>query len=83
MKKKTDYKSAPKDISEGIVSSKIIEDILPPPENLVKKEENVKVTILLSKKSINFFKNKADKIGVPYQTMIKSVLDRYTSHYQK
>ncbi len=83
MKKKINYKSAPKGISEGIISSKIIEDVLPPPEKLIKKEDNIKVTILLSKKSINFFKSKAEKIGVPYQTMIKSVLDRYTSHYQK
>ena len=82
MKKKINYKNAPKDISDAIISSKIIEDILPPPEKLVKKEENVKITILLSKDSVKFFKERAKKIGIPYQTMIKSVLDRYTTHYQ-
>ena len=82
MKKKIVYKSAPNDISDAIVSSKIIDDFLPAPERLLKKEDNVKITILLSKNSITFFKEKAKKIGVPYQTMIKTVLDKYTSHYQ-
>ena len=82
MKKKIVYKSAPNDISDAIVSSKIIDDFLPAPERLLKKEDNVKITILLSKNSITFFKEKAKKVGVPYQTMIKTVLDKYTSHYQ-
>ena len=82
MKKKVIYKSAPKDISDAIISSKIIDDFLPEPEKLIKKEDNVKITILLSKNSIRFFKEKAKKVGVPYQTMIKTVLDKYTAHYQ-
>lgn len=82
MNKKTKYKSASKNIAESINVSEIIEDFLPPPEKLIKKEENVKITILLSKKSIEFFKEKAKKLGVPYQAMIKTVLDKYTSHYQ-
>ncbi|MBN1619664.1 BrnA antitoxin family protein [candidate division WOR-3 bacterium] len=82
MKKKTAYKNAPKNLSEAIIASKVIEDFLPAPENLVKKEETVKITILLSKKSIDFFKKKAKKTGVPYQTMIKTVLDKYTLHYK-
>ncbi|MBN2077470.1 MAG: BrnA antitoxin family protein [Spirochaetes bacterium] len=82
MKKKTAYKSAPKEITDAIISSRIIDDFLPAPEHLVKKDDTVKITIQLSKNSINFFKEKARKIGVPYQTMIKTVLDRYTSHYQ-
>ncbi len=82
MKKKIIYKTAPNGISDAIISSKIIEDFLPAPENLLKKEDNIKITILLSKSSIKFFKEKAKKIGVPYQTMIKTVLDKYTTHYQ-
>ncbi len=82
MKKKIVYKSAPKDISDAIISSRIIDDFLPAPEKLLTKDDNIKITILLSKNSINFFKEKAKKIGVPYQTMIKTVLDKYTSHYQ-
>jgi predicted DNA binding CopG/RHH family protein len=82
MKKKIRYRTAPEDISNAIKVSEIIEDFLPAPEKLVKKEDNVKITILLSKNSITFFKEKAKRIGVPYQTMIKTVLDKYSSHYR-
>ena len=83
MKKKTNYKSAPPELTESIMSSESIGDFLPPPELLIKKEENVKITISLSKSSVAFFKEKAKKAGIPYQTMIKTVIDRYSSHYQK
>ncbi len=82
MKKRTTYKSAPDDISKAIAVSEAIEDFLPAPELLIKKEDTVKVTILLSKNSVDFFKHHARKTGVPYQTMIKVVLDRYASHYR-
>lgn len=82
MKKKIRYKTAPRDISDAILVSDVIEDFLPSPENLVKKEDTVKITILLSKPSVDFFKEKAGKLGVPYQTMIKTILDRYTAHYR-
>jgi predicted DNA binding CopG/RHH family protein len=82
MKKKISYRTAPENISNAVKVSEIIEDFLPAPEKLVKKEDNVKITILLSKNSITFFKEKAKKIGVPYQTMIKTVLDKYSSHYR-
>jgi hypothetical protein len=38
---------------------KIIKDFLPAPEDLVLKEETVKVTLSLSKESVEFFKNTA------------------------
>ena len=82
MKKKINYKSAPKDISDAIMSAKIIDDFLPSPEKLVKKEKTLKVTILLNEDIVSFFKDKAKKIGVPYQTMINAVLNKYTSHYR-
>ena len=82
-KKKPAYKSAPADLADVIMSSEIIDDFLPAPELLVKKEESVKITISLSKSSVDFFKEKAKKTGVPYQTMIKTVIDMYSSHYQK
>ena len=81
MKKAYKYKSAPENISEAITVSERISDFLPPPEKLIRKEETMKVTIALSKSSVNFFKQKSRETGVPYQTMIKSVLDRYAKHY--
>lgn len=83
MTKKIIYKKAPKNIADAISSAQIIQDFLPPPEQLIKKEDNVKVTIVVSKNSINFFKENAQKVGIPYQKMIKTVLDQYTHFYQK
>lgn len=83
MRKKTAYKSTTADLTDAILSSERIEDFLPSPELLVKKEDNVKITISLSKSSVDFFKEKAKKAGIPYQVMIKTVIDRYSSHYQK
>ena len=83
MKKKTAYKETPDDMKKAIAVSEIIEDFLPSPELLVKKEDTVKVTILLNRSSVEFFKTQAKKTGVPYQTMIKAVLDRYSSHYNR
>ena len=82
MKKKTSYRSAPKEIAEAIESSQRIDDFLPSPEELVEKEENVRITISLSKRSIEFFKDNAEKLGVPYQVIIRTVLDKYSAHYQ-
>ncbi|WP_084695326.1 CopG family transcriptional regulator [Leptospira broomii] len=83
MKKKIKYTDAPSSISSSIKSSVVVEDFLPPPNKLILKEENSKVTIILSKKSISFFKDQSKKSGIPYQTMIKKVLDLYTDHYSK
>ncbi|MCR1795922.1 toxin-antitoxin system antitoxin subunit [Leptospira sp. id769339] len=48
---------------------------------MVLKEDSSRITIVLSKKSISFFKEESKRSGVPYQTMIKRVLDLYTEHY--
>jgi spore coat polysaccharide biosynthesis protein SpsF (cytidylyltransferase family) len=81
MKKKITYEKAPDGIDEAIFTSKRLEDILPSPDKLVKKEETVKVTISLSQKSVKFFKKRAEKQGVPYQNMIKSLIDKYADYY--
>ena len=62
---------------------KIIKDFLPPPDQLVLKEDKVKVTISLSKGSVDFFKKEAKKQRTSYQKMIRQVIDFYTSQYQK
>ena len=78
---KNKYSSAPKDIAEAILTSERIEDFLHPPEKLVKKEKEIKITLNLNKSSIEFFKVKAQKTGVPYQKIIKKVLDVYANRY--
>ncbi len=59
---------------------KVVEDFLPSPEELALKDETVKVTIALSKTSIDFFKNEARKHNTQYQKMIRRLLDEYASH---
>lgn len=62
---------------------KRVKDFLPPPDKLILKEENVKVTIALKKDSIDFFKEEAKKHNTSYQKMIRQVIDWYASHYKK
>lgn len=76
MKKKTKY------TDETLGPVQIVKDFLPPPEALVLRDEPVKVTMLLSKSIIDFFKSQAKKLGVPYQTMIRRVLDLYATQYR-
>ena len=77
MKKKIKYSN------EKIGEVEIIKDFLPKPEDLVFKEDTVKVTLNLSKSSIEFFKEIAQKHGSQYQKVIRNLLDRYTSHYSQ
>lgn len=66
---------------EPIRKIKIVADFLPSPKDLVLKEETAKITISLTKSSIDFFKKEATKHHTHYQTMIRSLIDQYTSHY--
>jgi predicted DNA binding CopG/RHH family protein len=62
---------------------KIINDFLPPPEDLVMKEETIKVTLSLSKSSVDYFKDLAEKKHTQYQKMIRILLDKYAAHYHR
>ena len=57
MKKDLKYEEAPEKIREALLEVNQFENVLPPPELLIPKEETKKVTISLSKKSIDFFKS--------------------------
>ena len=63
------------------INAKIIVDFLPPPEQLSFREEGVKITIALSKKSIEFFKSEASKFHTQYQRMIRKLIDTYVDTY--
>lgn len=75
MKKKINY------TGEKIGEVKVIKDFLPKPEDLILKEDTVKVTLNLSKASIDFFKGLAKKHDSQYQKIIRTLLDNYTSIY--
>jgi predicted DNA binding CopG/RHH family protein len=66
--------------NEPIGKVKVVSDFLPSPEELVLKDETIKVTIALSKTSVDFFKNKAKKHKTQYQKMIRRLLDEYAAH---
>jgi len=68
---------------ENIGNVKVIPDFLPSPENLVMKEDTEKVTLSLTKSSIDFFKMAAKKNHTQYQKMIRNLLNHYASHHQK
>lgn len=75
MKKKIKYSNV------KIGDIEVIKDFLPKPEELFFKEDTVKVTLNLSKSSIDFFKGLARKHRSQYQKVIRNLLDNYTSHY--
>ena len=56
---------------------RVLKDFLPAPEALVPREENVKVTLSLSRRSVDYFKRAAKTRRVPYQRMIRALVDAY------
>lgn len=61
----------------------IVPDFLPPPEELAKARTTNKISIGLDQSSIDFFKEEAKKHGVPYQRMIRNLLDEYVRAHKK
>lgn len=76
MKTKVNYTDEP------IGEVQVIQDFLPSPDKLAFKEDQVKVTIGLSKSSVDFFKQEAKKHHTPYQKMIRKLLDLYAAQHQ-
>ena len=68
---------------ERLGKLKIVPDFLPRPEDLVFREEGVKVTIALSKRSVEFFKDEARRHNTQYQRMIRRLLDAYAEHHSR
>ena len=62
---------------EPIGKVEIVPDFLPSPAELAFREEGTKVTLALSKKSVDFFKSQASKHHTQYQCMIRRLLDSY------
>lgn len=76
MKKKIKYTDEP------IGKIKILKDFLPKPDELALKEDKIKITLHLSKASVDYFKKEAEKRHVHYQTMIRVLIDEYAEHYR-
>jgi predicted DNA binding CopG/RHH family protein len=76
MKKKIKYTDEP------LGDVKVMDDFLPPPHELAFKEDQVKVTIGLTKSTVDFFKLEAQKHHTQYQKMIRRLLDLYVARHQ-
>ena len=66
---------------EALGEIKLVRDFLPSPDALVKKEETIKVTLMLTKDSVEFFKKEAEEQHTQYQKMIRSLIDIYAQTY--
>lgn len=77
MRSKITYKNEP------MGKVRVVADFLPTPEQLAFKEENVKVTIALSKTSLDFFKEQAGLHQTAYQKMIRNLLDAYALQHTR
>lgn len=76
-------KSKIKYTDEPMGKLRVVNDFLPAPEELVFKEENVKITMALSKSSVDFFKSEASKHHTSYQAMIRRLVDLYASQHAR
>ena len=66
---------------EPLGKPRVIRDFPPPPEELEFKEEGVRITITLSKSSVEFFKKAAQRYHTPYQKMIRNLIDAYVARH--
>ena len=67
--------------NEPLGKLEVVPDFLPRPEDLVFRDDGVKVTLALSKRSVEFFKTQAQKHNTQYQRMIRRLLDAYAEHH--
>ena len=73
MKNKIKYTNEP-------IEAKLIKDFLPNPEELILKDKKKRITLMLTEKSVNFFKTEAKKYKASYQSMIRRLLDFYAAN---
>ena len=69
--------------NEPIGEPKVIRDFLPTPAELAFRDEDVKITIVLSRKSVEFFKSEAARADTQYQRMIRRLLDAYVEAHAR
>lgn len=67
--------------NEPLGDVRVVKDFLPSPEQLAFNEVGIKVTLTLSKKSVDFFKSEAANHHTQYQRMIRRLVDAYVEGY--
>lgn len=76
MRRKIEYTDEPIELGERM------KDFLPPPSKLVKRSPTVKVTLELTAHSLKFFKRQAKLNRVPYQRMLRGLIDAYVARHE-
>ena len=66
---------------EAIGNPRVVADFLPAPEDLVFRDDSVKITLAVSRRSVEFFKREAAKHDTQYQRMIRRLLDAYAERH--
>lgn len=74
MKSKIKYTNEPLDIEA-------VGDFLPPPDQLVLKQDTMKVTIGLNRRTVDSFKARAKENHAQYQKMTRRLLDLYAARF--
>jgi len=69
-------------VSDRIGEYRVVRDFLPSPDQLAFREEGVKITLALSRRSVQFFKTHAARNGTQYQRMIRDLLDAYVDAHE-
>jgi predicted DNA binding CopG/RHH family protein len=70
-KEKVKYTDEPMELGEEV------ENFLPPPDKLVLRPKPIRVTLTLDAETVEYFKAEAERIDVPYQRMIRNLLNEY------
>jgi hypothetical protein len=65
------------DSAEPIGNVTIVDDFLPPPEQLVPKKNTVRLTLDFTKESIEFLQREAQSQDASYEVMIRKLVDAY------
>ena len=77
MKKKIRYEDAPADIAEAIEAGEVVIDLIPGPDQLIRKKKPI--TIRIDDDVLDWFKT----LGKGYQTRINAILRSYMQTHQK
>jgi predicted DNA binding CopG/RHH family protein len=81
MTNKVNYTNAPADVEQSLDRATVVSDLLPSPEELVRRSGKEKITIAIDKSSLELYKRYAKKHNAKYQTMINSVLGSYADKF--
>lgn len=67
--------------NEPIGKIRIVKDFLPSPQELANKNDTVKITLALTRSTVDYFKKVAREHNTQYQKMIRRLLDEYTAKH--